>query len=197
MTKIYNQQQLIDAASKVFGEKGYDAARIEDIANELGVLQGSLYYHIGSKAGLLRLIRVRRFEDLTAMIEAIAFTTGPADEKLRLAALTHLRFLAHHPDESPSWFQRIGDAKRTAQEVAEDDQMTQRFRRCWKSILEQGVNNGQFRSDLEIDVTVMWILGMLNFFSLWYDSTGPRSVEQLADAQSSLILGGLTIAVTD
>jgi AcrR family transcriptional regulator len=32
MTKIRNQDQLLDAAAKVFSEKGYDAARLEDIA---------------------------------------------------------------------------------------------------------------------------------------------------------------------
>ena len=39
-------QQIIDAAARVFREKGYDGATLRDIAKEAGLLPGSLYYHI-------------------------------------------------------------------------------------------------------------------------------------------------------
>jgi len=45
--------QLIEVATRVFFEKGYDAASLQDIADRLGMLKGSLYYYIQSKEDLL------------------------------------------------------------------------------------------------------------------------------------------------
>ena len=46
-------QEVVDAAAKVFAEKGYRAATLRDIAAELGMLKGSLYYYIETKEDLL------------------------------------------------------------------------------------------------------------------------------------------------
>lgn len=191
MTKIRNQQQVIDAAAKVFAEKGYDAARLEDIAAELGVLQGSLYYHIGSKAGLLRLVRVRRFQAITAAIAEIADGPGTPSEKLEHAVHTHLRYIVEHLSESSNWFRRLHDPRRTVGEVAEDEQLTAQYRGCWKSILRQGVEDGSFRSDLELGVAVLSLLGVLNWTSAWYDPKGRFDIDEIATTQHALIQRGL------
>jgi hypothetical protein len=43
------RQELIDAAARIFHEKGYEAASIQDIADALGILKGSIYYYIDSR----------------------------------------------------------------------------------------------------------------------------------------------------
>src|SRR6201990_3672250 len=45
--------ELIEVATDVFYAKGYDAASLQDIADRLGMLKGSLYYYIQSKEELL------------------------------------------------------------------------------------------------------------------------------------------------
>ena len=45
--------ELIEVATQVFYEKGYDGASLQDIADRLGMLKGSLYYYIQSKEDLL------------------------------------------------------------------------------------------------------------------------------------------------
>ncbi len=191
MTKIRNQQQVIDAAAKVFAEKGYDAARLEDIAAELGVLQGSLYYHIGSKAGLLRLVRVRRFQDITAGIDEIAQGPGTPRDKLHRATLRHLQYLVDHLSESPNWFRRLHDSRRTTDEVAEDEELTRGYRSCWKSILQQGIEAGTFRPDIDLGIAVLSILGVLNWTSIWFDEDGRCSVDEIAEGQFEMIWRGV------
>src|SRR5947209_1756557 len=93
MTKIRSQDQLLDAAEKVFSQKGYDATRLEDIAAELGVLQGSLYYHIESKAGLLRLLRRRRMSRVIERMSEVASSDDSPREKLRRAVYAQMRAL--------------------------------------------------------------------------------------------------------
>ena len=47
------RRQLMDAALRVFSARGYSAARLSDIAAEAGVTRGAVYWHFGSKKGLL------------------------------------------------------------------------------------------------------------------------------------------------
>ena len=51
-----NREEIIAAAAKVFQTKGYHAATVQDIADAVGILKGSLYHHVKSKEDLLYLI---------------------------------------------------------------------------------------------------------------------------------------------
>jgi TetR/AcrR family fatty acid metabolism transcriptional regulator len=46
------RELILDAAMRHFAEHGYQGARVEDIALELGIAKGSIFQHFGSKAGL-------------------------------------------------------------------------------------------------------------------------------------------------
>src|SRR5271155_414620 len=44
--------EILGAATEVFWEKGYDAATLQDIAERVGILKGSIYHYITSKSEL-------------------------------------------------------------------------------------------------------------------------------------------------
>ncbi len=46
------REKIVEAAMRHFAEQGYQGARVEDIATELGIAKGSIFQHFGSKAGL-------------------------------------------------------------------------------------------------------------------------------------------------
>jgi AcrR family transcriptional regulator len=46
------REAIVGAAMGNFAEHGYQGARVEDIAGELGIAKGSIFQHFGSKAGL-------------------------------------------------------------------------------------------------------------------------------------------------
>src|ERR671922_348615 len=83
-------QQIIDAAARVFREKGYDGATLRDIAKAAGLLPGSLYYHIRSKEELLRHIVGQPIRDLWAQLEDLVAANAPAADKLTRAMALHL-----------------------------------------------------------------------------------------------------------
>ena len=60
-------EEVVAAAAKVFYERGYSAATVQDIADELGILKGSLYHYIKTKEDLL----FRIFEEVHKEVEAI------------------------------------------------------------------------------------------------------------------------------
>jgi AcrR family transcriptional regulator len=51
-----NLAEIIAAAAKMFQTTGYHAATVQDIADAVGILKGSLYHHVKSKEDLLYLI---------------------------------------------------------------------------------------------------------------------------------------------
>jgi AcrR family transcriptional regulator len=191
MTKIRSQEQLIDAAAKVFAEKGYEAARVEDVAAELGVLQGSIYYHVGSKAALHRLVRVRRFKTISDRVEEIADGTGTTRDKLQRAVVAHLHHIDTYLAESPQWFNVPRDPRKTPEESAEDAALTAHYRRIWRSILLEGIDAGELRADLDVSVSVLTILGALNWTALWYEREGRRSIDDIAASQFDLLWAGV------
>src|SRR5580658_9380050 len=75
--KQERKQEVIDVAARVFHEKGYGSSSIQDIADGVGILKGSLYYYIDSKEDLLYEILRGVHEEALARIEtAVAAETG-------------------------------------------------------------------------------------------------------------------------
>jgi TetR/AcrR family transcriptional regulator, cholesterol catabolism regulator len=190
MTKIRSQQQLIDVSARIFAERGYEATRLEDIAAELGVLQGSLYYHVESKAALYRLVMRQRFASIVDTIEQVARSSAAPKAKLRKAIREQLRYIARYQQESPHWFQGAPGAKDEA-DADHDRELLRRFRGSWKSIVSECVSAGDARRNADPTIVVLSILGMTNYVARWFDPDGGASIDQIANAQFAIIWSGI------
>ena len=69
--------RIIDAAMRHFAEQGYHAARVGDIAAELGIAKGSVFQHFGSKDGLFFEVYKKAVRSFPAYLDA------PADVRER------------------------------------------------------------------------------------------------------------------
>ena len=69
---------IVSAAAKVFRTKGYHAATVRDIADEVGILKGSLYHHFDSKEDLLYLVVKEPIAQMYRTISEIAAADGSA-----------------------------------------------------------------------------------------------------------------------
>jgi TetR/AcrR family transcriptional regulator, cholesterol catabolism regulator len=73
------QDDIIAAAARVFRDKSYHAATVQDIADEVGILKGSLYHHVQSKEELLYLVVKEPIARLYQTVErSLARTCLPA-----------------------------------------------------------------------------------------------------------------------
>lgn len=73
---------MASAAVEVFWQKGYPSATIQDVAEHVGVLKGSLYHYIASKEDLLWEIMQVAHEQATAVIEEVSALEGTPLERL-------------------------------------------------------------------------------------------------------------------
>ncbi len=77
------RQQIEDAASTLFRERGYAATSVRDIAHALDMQGGSLYAHVASKEDVLWAIVVRAADRFNAEVGPIAASDRTAARKLR------------------------------------------------------------------------------------------------------------------
>jgi AcrR family transcriptional regulator len=69
-------REVLDAAAEVFARQGYAAATVQDVANALGILKGSIYYYIKTKEDLLFRLLMEVHEEVDAILEEVAAREG-------------------------------------------------------------------------------------------------------------------------
>ncbi len=184
--------EIVAAAAKVFRTKGYHAATVRDIAEEVGILKGSLYHHFESKEALLYLVVKEPIAQMFHTISAIADDDLTATEKLRRAILAHLEAFDRHYPHLFVYLRERESVKRRFREMIGFSPKD--YERCWQQILREGVASGEFRTGLDLEVTSYGLLGMLNWAYKWYDPQGRLSIHEVAEQFTSLALGGLAAA---
>src|SRR5699024_2388759 len=62
------------------------------------------------------------------------------------------------------------------------------FKQLILDVIQEGKTNGKFRSDINVEITSMAILGMVNWLYKWYRIDGAYSIEEIGDYYVDLIL---------
>jgi len=182
---------IVSAAAKVFRTKGYHAATVRDIADEVGILKGSLYHHFDSKEELLYLVVKEPIAQMFRTIAEIAAAEGGAAEKLTLAISAHLEAFDRHYPHLFVYLRERESVKRRFREMI--GFFPKEYERHWQQIIREGVESGELRPDLDIQVASYGLLGMLNWLYKWYDPQGRLSVGEVAEQFTSLALAGLAV----
>jgi AcrR family transcriptional regulator len=78
--------EILDAALGVFAERGFDAARMDDIAARAGVSKGAIYLYFDSKEAVLKGLIEREVAPVAAMLSGIA-DAGAGDPRATLALI--------------------------------------------------------------------------------------------------------------
>ena len=99
------QQEILEAAARVFHEKGYESTSIQDIADSVGILKGSLYYYITSKEDLLFEIIQGVHEEALKNLDRTAAVEGDALQKIRAFVVVHFTHNAHNLVKMAVFFQ--------------------------------------------------------------------------------------------
>ena len=158
----YQQQKLsaIRAAAAVFARKGYHGASTTDIANELGIKQGSLYYYFSSKEEALEQVCLFGIRDYVQRMEEIAASEQSFEAQLMATVTSHLssyreknEALKVHNDERLY----LPEIKRIKLK-----QMGSHYRELLEGIFTAAVANGQLRAGLDCHFAAQTVIGACN-----------------------------------
>ena len=86
---------IVDAAGRLFGERGHDGTRLDDVAAAAGVTKPVLYRHFDDKTALYLALLERHREDLSGFADAIP-STGTLDQRLRAVIDVWLDYVETH-----------------------------------------------------------------------------------------------------
>ena len=190
-TEIPRKQQIEDAASTLFRERGYAATSVRDIAHALDMQGGSLYAHVASKEDVLWAIVVRAADRFNAEVGPIAASDRTAARKLRKMIRAHVAVVTSAQKDAAVFLDewRFLSPERRATIAARRDDYESLFRQA----IAQGVASGEF-GRVDPAQTAIVILSALNGIATWYSPKGKLTPAQIADQHADLFIRALTWA---
>lgn len=181
------RKEVIDAAVKIFHGKGYASSSIQDVADSVGVLKGSLYHYIDSKEDLLARIFVESDEQSFALMEEIRELDMAAVDRLRAFgkawALWYLENIERASIYNNEWKHLTG--ARLKKVIATRHEYEERVER----IIDDVKKEGDADPDLNTRYACFFILSAINGLPTWYRRRGPDSAEHIAETYADLIVG--------
>jgi len=161
-TDRYQQHraQAILAAASVFSEKGFHGATTKDIAERLGIKQGSLYYYFASKEEALEEVCLFGISDYVQRMDEIAASDQPFEARLLGVLTSHLtsyreknEALKVHNDER---LYLPADRRKRLKELGTH------YREKLERIFEDGVADGTLRGSLDCHFAAQSVIGLCN-----------------------------------
>jgi TetR/AcrR family transcriptional regulator, cholesterol catabolism regulator len=180
--------QIIEAAARVFAERGFHGATTQDIADVLGIKQASLYYYFSSKEAALELVCLKGVEGFFGSAKAIVARPGRARERLTLLINSHLSPLVDRPDFVTVFLNERQHLPRESRRRI--GRWSRGIERIFEEVIREGVSKGEFRSDLDPRLATLAILGMCNATSSWHRKENV-GIKHVAIEFAQLVLDGM------
>ncbi|HEY2056150.1 MAG TPA: TetR/AcrR family transcriptional regulator [Solirubrobacterales bacterium] len=180
------RQALIDAAAKLFAERGYEQTSIGDLSDATGLAAGGIYHYTASKEGLLIAICDELLDPLLEQARAIAATEATADDHLRQLLHTWLLHIEGHIPHMLVFTQERHTIEREPQWRA-----VRRKRKQFEQILDGVLVRGEADGSMAFEdrgLALLALLGMVNYAPQWLRPGGRRSAEEIADVWCNLFI---------
>ncbi len=182
------RERLFEASARLFQEKGFKAASMEDIAQALGIRKSSIYYYINSKEELLREICIRTMGMLTKAAEGIITSVSDPEERLKRLIVSHVELLCENLDlftvtlreltptnAGPFWEETVG------------------LRDKYEGLIRQAIRDAReagILREMDEKLAGFALLGMMNWMIRWYSPNGEKSPRELAQFWIELFFNG-------
>lgn len=187
---LERKRAILEAAAKVFLRKGVYATGMRDIAAELGMAVGSLYYYFVDKEDLLAFVQEDALAGLLELAEHVRGLHLKADARLFQLIAGHVVRLNDAARGTPGSLahlevEMLGEERRPAL-LAQRDRYEQHL--C--ELIEEGIVGTIFRRT-DPKVAALTILGAINWTVRWFRAEGGKSARQIGGEAAELLVRGL------
>ena len=185
------RDELLELAATMFADRGLRATTVRDIADSAGILSGSLYHHFSSKEEMVDEL-LRSFLDwLFERYQEIVATEPNPLERLKGLFMASFEAIA---DRHAQVVIYQDEAKRLSSQerFSYVEERNKEQRKMWLDLLNQGVEEGYFRPDIDVDLVYRFIRDTTWVSVRWYQPGGPLTAEEVGRQYLSIVLGGIT-----
>jgi TetR/AcrR family transcriptional regulator, cholesterol catabolism regulator len=181
-------EEVLQSAANIFFAKGFHATSIEDVARDVGMLKGSLYYYIKSKDDLLFQLLLAGIEDSDAFIASQIDSQGNPLEQLERAIRAQIDYIVQNRVQFGLFLHEFDSlsGKRQHKLISVMSRYNSRF----VELVRRGQEQGQLIPG-EPWIIVNGILGMCNWLYRWYDTDEISNPEQVKQIFLRMLLQGI------
>ncbi|MGG1685402.1 TetR/AcrR family transcriptional regulator [Pseudalkalibacillus sp. NRS-1564] len=184
------KHKLTVKSIELFEKQGFSETSIQDIVDAIGVTKGTFYYYFKSKEELLMDIHSSYIDGMIKQQKEILEDVSK-DCKTKLYDMVYM--LIHNVEleghSARVFFREMKNLKE--ENLAEILPKRDQIRYYFQDLLKQGVENGEFKSDLNIGIVTFAILGITNWTYQWYKPNGPVSDKEVASILVDMVLNGI------
>lgn len=181
---------IIDAALKVFGEKGYYNATISEIARAAGVSEATIYEYFGSKEDLLFAIPGEITRQAVEFLEAMVPYIKGAENKIRAIVYGYYNLYRQNPHYSSLVLLDLKHNRKFME--AEAYQVVKRSAGFILSAIQEGQRSGEFREDVDPYLIRSMILGTIeHIFFRWHLKGRKDDLRDFVDDMLDIIARGI------
>lgn len=184
------RDQLLQIAARLIATRGYSGTTVRDIADEAGILSGSLYHHFSSKEAILEEILRSFMEPLLERFVAIE-AGGGAPRDILDQLVDHAFTTIESSPDSVQLYQNESSflARQPGFEFVAED--SARIEEIWLRTIRRGQADGMFRSNLEASIVYRFVRDSVWSTVRWYHPGGRFTAESVRDNYLNLLHGGL------
>lgn len=181
---------ILSIAARLFALRGYSATTVRDIADEAGILSGSLYHHFASKEAIIREILEDYLNALLVNYDDIVGAGMGARETLHELVSAAFEMIANEP-HSVALYQNEAAFLQTLPgfEFLRTD--SRRIEETWQEQIIRGQQGGDIRSSLDPATTYRFIRDSLWSVVRWYRPKGPLEIDVIRGQFLDLLYGGV------
>lgn len=194
--QVDRRSAILQSSAALFARQGVASSTVRQIADEVGVLSGSLYHHFPSKDAIVNEIVMTYLDQLRGRYREVLAANLPPRDRLEQIIAASLLAAEADPNATIIYQNEMGyirempqyeDVKAAAAEVQQ----------TWLTIIEEGRADGSFRTDIEPRVFYRFVRDAVWLSVRWYRPEGKYTIRQLAADCASIFLDGYASFETD
>jgi TetR/AcrR family fatty acid metabolism transcriptional regulator len=184
-------QKILQAAIKVFSEKGFYNSRVSEIAKEANVADGTIYLYFKNKDDILISLFEEEFGKVVRNMRTELAREKDALQKIKRFAITHLSIVSHHPHLAEVMGVEVRQSTKFMKEYV--NQPFIEYLNIIRSVVIEGQETGLLRKDLTPGVMKRALFGALDEMArYWVLSTKKKHrIDEAALQISDIFIRGM------
>ena len=189
-TEKYEHQRMeaIRSAAAVFADKGYHGSSTRDIAEYMGIKQGSLYYYFNSKEDALSEVCLYGMQDYAERMNKISASDKTFREKLVATVTSHI---TKYREKNEAL--RVYNAERLYLPESKRTKLKELgtgYRRQLEKIFADGIRDGEVRDSIDCQFAAHAVIGMCNAWGEFIDRHPEMDLFELIENSVDLLING-------